>query len=126
MLKLSVSTESTVSSVSSVSSVSTELSVPTESSVSFGLLDTSVSSIKTLTGAEIAALAIGLSIFVIITGIFFGLFYSDNKNKVVSNKVFLLKKWMFIFGIVLLNAMGCVLVYYTRSLQVILYIIEVK
>jgi|UniRef100_A0A6C0AM23 cellulose synthase/poly-beta-1,6-N-acetylglucosamine synthase-like glycosyltransferase len=129
MLKLSVSTESTVSTessvptVSSVSSVSTELSVPTESSVSFGLLDTSVSSIKTLTGAEIAALAIGLSIFVIITGIFFGLFYSDNKNKVVSNKVFLLKKWMFIFGIVLLNAMGCVLVYYTRSLQVILYII---
>ena len=33
-----------------------------------------------VTGAEIAALAIGLSIFVIITGIFFGLFYSDNKN----------------------------------------------
>jgi chitin synthase len=124
----SVSTVSTVSTVSSVSSVSStsmssESSMSTESSVSFGSLETSVSSIKTLTGPEIAALAIGLSIFVIITGIFFGLFYSDNKNKVVSNKVFLFKKWLFIFGIVLLNAMGCVLVYYTRSLQVILYII---
>lgn len=121
----SVSTASTASTVSSVSStsVSSESSVSTESSVSFGSLETSVSSIKTLTGPEIAALAIGLSIFVIITGIFFGLFYSDNKNKVVSNKVFLFKKWLFIFGIVLLNAMGCVLVYYTKSLQVILYII---
>jgi len=120
----SVSSESSVSSAT-VSIMSIESSVSSETSVLNASLISSVSTESTLTGPEIAALVIGLVIFVIITGIFFGLFYSNEKNDLIKDKDFLFKKWMFIFGILVLNAMGCVLVYYTRSLQVILYIILV-
>lgn len=119
---------STVSSVSSVSStiietIQTGATVSSETIVP-GFLESTGSNTSGLTGPEIAALTIGLSIFVIVICIFAVLFYTD-KNSVENNKVFLFKKWMFIFGILVLNAMGCVLVYYTRSLQVILYIILV-
>lgn len=124
----SVSTESSVSSatVSIMSSESSVSIVSTESSESVfdASLESSVSSVSTLTGPEIAALVIGLVIFVIITGIFFG-FYLNEKNDFIKDKVFLFKKWMFIFGILSLNTLGCVLVYYTSSLRVILYIILV-
>lgn len=127
MLKLN----STISSVSETTVSTTTVFATTVSSlqdekVTPSILDLSLESdglnIQTLTGPEIAALSIGLSIFVIITGIFIVLFYSD-KNKLENNKVFLFKKFLFIFGILCLNAMGCLLVYYTKNLQVILYLI---
>lgn len=129
MLKLSTSsaiskstaTVSSVSSETSMSTVSNETILP---SVLNSSLESNGSNVQGLTGSEIAALVIGLSIFVIITGVFVAL-YSSEKNEFVKNKVFLFKKWLYIFGIVSLNAMGCVLVYYTKSLQVILYIILV-
>lgn len=103
--------------------VSTANTMPSEV-IQNASLESSESSVTMLTGSEIAALVIGLSIFVIITGIFLAL-YSGEKNEFVNDKVFVFKKWLFIFGILSLNAMGCVLVYYTKSLQVILYIILV-
>lgn len=133
MLKLHSSVSTVSSTVSSETTVSIVSSVPTVSSVSSETILPSVlnsslesdgSNVQGLTGPEIAALVIGLSIFVIITGIFLAL-YSTKNNEFVNNKVFLFKKWLFIFGIVALNGMGSVLVYYTRSLQVILYIILV-
>jgi hypothetical protein len=59
--------------------MSTESSVSSETSVLNASLISSVSTESTLTGPEIAALVIGLVIFVIITGIFLGCFIQMKK-----------------------------------------------
>jgi chitin synthase len=72
-----------------------------------------------LQNTEIAALTIGLSILAL--GVLsatlnkFSFFTDDNR--------FFLKKWLYIAMIALVNTAGCVLVYYTKNLQVIIYII---
>jgi chitin synthase len=74
---------------------------------------------------QIAALVIGLALFVIVLGIFLYLVRLSDLNTFTQNKVFHVKKWLLIVGLLVVNAAGCVLVYYTQSLQVILYIILV-
>jgi chitin synthase len=73
----------------------------------------------------IAALSIGLSIFVL-TGLLF--VYSGTYKQTeyfTSQTEFFLKKWGYIFTILAINTAGCVLVYYTRNIQVVIYIIIV-
>lgn len=82
----------------------------------------------TLETSQIIALVFGL--FILSTLLFLFLFYNvknqkNNNNSTINEKVYYLQKWLFICFIVLLNAAGCTLVYYTQNLQVILYIIIV-
>ena len=62
----------------------------------------------TLETSEIVALTLGLCIF----GVFLGsyLFYTVSN---ISKKYFYIKKWLLITFVLLLNADGCALVYYT-------------
>lgn len=73
--------------------------------------------------SEIAALSIGISI--VFATVFLFLLVGSYKDRVMftNQKVFFIKKWFYIIGIVLLNTGFCCLVYYTRNLQIILYII---
>ena len=72
---------------------------------------------------EIAAIAIGLSIFAITLSIGILSSLSTTISPFTTDNVFYLKKWAFIAFIFLINALGCILVYYTSNLQVIIYII---
>lgn len=78
-----------------------------------------------LDGPELAALLIGLTLVGITYGIFLFFLSSNRLMSFTESNVFHIKKWMLILGLLLVNAGGCVLVYYTKSLQVILYIILV-
>ena len=73
--------------------------------------------------SEIAALSIGTSI--ILTTLILFLLAGSYKDRLMftNKKEFFIKKWVYITGIVFLNAGFCCLVYYTQNLQVILYII---
>jgi len=73
---------------------------------------------------EIVALGIGLGIVVLISLISF---FIDLKNfeYVTTETLYYVKKWCMVLFILLLNAAGCALVYYTQNLQVILFIIVV-
>lgn len=73
--------------------------------------------------SEIAALSIGAS--VIFTTLILFLLAGSYKDRLMftNKKEFFIKKWVYITGIVFLNAGFCCLVYYTQNLQVILYII---
>jgi cellulose synthase/poly-beta-1,6-N-acetylglucosamine synthase-like glycosyltransferase len=72
--------------------------------------------------SAIVALVLGLSILGII-GIVIVFVNLNNFNNVTNETVFHVKKWCFIAIILLVNAGGCALVYYTQNLQVILFII---
>lgn len=71
---------------------------------------------------EISALTIGLvimgfvSLFVSILGYYGKDFFTKNRN-------FYIKKWMYILFVIAINTAGCVLIYYTQNLQVMIYII---
>lgn len=78
-----------------------------------------------LQGPEIAALVIGLTVTVIVSTTFLSLTLLNKSDTFTKDPIFHLKKWSLIISILLINAGGCVLVYYTRSLQVILWIILV-
>ena len=74
--------------------------------------------------SSIVALVFGLAIFTSLALV--GLFVQFKQQvNVTNNKVYHLKKWLLITFILLLNAAGGVLVYYTQNLQVILFIIVV-
>lgn len=72
---------------------------------------------------QIVALVIGLIIFSFILTI--GIIEETSNVHIIKNVVFNIKKWFLITAILLLNAGGCALVYYTQNLQVILFIIVV-
>lgn len=72
---------------------------------------------------QVAALSIGLCIL-FVTGVFVLLSgYYKNRTFFDSNTVFYMKKWTYIFFLVSLNVVGCVFVYYFKSLNVIVYVI---
>ena len=72
---------------------------------------------------QVAALSIGLSIL-FVTGVFVLLSgYYKNRTFFDSNTVFYVKKWTYILFLVSLNVVGCVFVYYFRSLNVLVYVI---
>lgn len=71
---------------------------------------------------DIFALAIGLvimglvSLVVSIIGYYGKDFFTKNRN-------FYIKKWLYILFVIGLNTAGCILVYYTQNLQVMIYVI---
>lgn len=72
--------------------------------------------------SAIVALAFGLSLVGLISLVV--LFVEMNHfNNVTKEGLFYVKKWCLITFILLVNAGGCALVYYTQNLQVILFII---
>jgi len=73
--------------------------------------------------SEIATLSIGLSIILVTIFLFLLVGSYKDRSMFTSQKIFFIKKWFYIIGIVLLNAGFCCLVYYTQNLQVMLYII---
>lgn len=79
-----------------------------------------------LTSSQIAALTIGLSLFTLISTLGVSYILSRHtKSPFTKETIFFTKKWFFISLVILVNALGCTLVFYTRNLQVILYIILV-
>jgi cellulose synthase/poly-beta-1,6-N-acetylglucosamine synthase-like glycosyltransferase len=72
--------------------------------------------------SAIVALALGVSLIGLIVLII--LFVEMNHfNNVTKESLFYVKKWCLIALVLLVNAGGCALVYYTQNLQVILFII---
>lgn len=72
---------------------------------------------------QVAALSIGLSIL-FVTGVFvLSSGYYKNRTFFDSDTVFYVKKWTYIFFLVSVNVVGCVFVYYFRSLNVLVYVI---
>jgi cellulose synthase/poly-beta-1,6-N-acetylglucosamine synthase-like glycosyltransferase len=78
-----------------------------------------------LTSDQVAAISIvsGM-IFVIVSFVLYSGYYK-NGEMYNNSSVFLVKKWLYIFEILALNIAGCVMVYYVRNLQVLLYIMIV-
>lgn len=79
-----------------------------------------------MNSSQIAAITIGLVLFSGISAL--GVYYilsKHTKSPFSNETIFFVKKWLYIFFVLLVNALGCTLVYYTRNLQVILYIILV-
>lgn len=76
-----------------------------------------------LTNDQIAAISIAGGIVLMTFSLFMYSGYYKNGSMYNTNVVFKLKKWSFITVILALNVLGCFLVYYTRSLQVLLYLI---
>lgn len=74
--------------------------------------------------SAIVALAFGLGIVGLIS-LIVGFVETRNFNNVTKETLFYIKKWCLIAFVMLVNAGGCVLVYYTQNLQVILFIIVV-
>lgn len=74
---------------------------------------------------QIAAISIGLGLFSVILGLFVYYSFIVKRRAFTDNTVFFIKKWSFIFCIMVSNIAGAVLVYYTTNLQVLLYIIVV-
>jgi chitin synthase len=74
---------------------------------------------------EIAALTIGLTIALTSTCLFLYAGLVKDRKMFTNQRLFFIKKWLYIFSIFSVNAAGCCLVYYTQNLQVILYIILV-
>ena len=76
-----------------------------------------------LTNSEIQVLSIGISIFIFAIVLILS---SNiiNKNYSYTNEYqFIVKKWLYILGVIVLNIGACAFVYYTNNLRVILYII---
>jgi chitin synthase len=73
---------------------------------------------------SIVALVYGLCIIGLIFLIFLQVL-GERKFNVTSQTTFYIKKWCLILSIILLNIGGCILVYYTQNLQVIIYIIVI-
>jgi cellulose synthase/poly-beta-1,6-N-acetylglucosamine synthase-like glycosyltransferase len=74
---------------------------------------------------QIAATTIGVSIVFLVGMFMLYIGYYKSSNVFTASTPFYVKKWLYVGTIICLNAAGCVLVYYTQSLQVILYIILV-
>lgn len=74
---------------------------------------------------EIAALTIGLTIAFATTCLFLYAGLVKDRKMFTNQRLFFIKKWLYIFSIFAVNAAGCCLVYYTQNLQVILYIVLV-
>lgn len=75
-------------------------------------------------GPTTAAVSIGSSIAGIILLVVMYSELTRNRTRLfTTNATFYLKKWAYVFGILTVNALGSALVYYTKRLQVILYII---
>ena len=74
---------------------------------------------------SVAALVIGLTIVVVTLGLFVLFGKVSHSLPFTDSTVFRMKKWLYIVFVVALNASGGVLVYYTRNLQVILYVVIV-
>jgi chitin synthase len=72
---------------------------------------------------SVAALVIGLTIVVVTLGLFVLFGKVNHSLPFTDSTKFVVKKWLYILFVVALNASGCVLVYYTRNLQVILFLI---
>lgn len=72
--------------------------------------------------SAIVALALGLSILGLI-GLVVLFVELNNFNNVTNETLFHVKKWYLIALVLLVNAGGCALVYYTQNLQVIIFII---
>jgi cellulose synthase/poly-beta-1,6-N-acetylglucosamine synthase-like glycosyltransferase len=75
--------------------------------------------------SEIAALTIGLTIAFATTCLFLYAGLVKDRKMFTNQRLFFIKKWLYIFSIFAVNAAGCCLVYYTQDVQVILYIILV-
>jgi len=76
-----------------------------------------------ISSSVIAATSIGLSIVVLTCLLFL---YSGtylNTNYFTSETTFFLKKWGYIMSLLVINVAGCVLVYYTQNIRVVLYLI---
>lgn len=74
---------------------------------------------------SLAALVIGLTIVVVTLGMFMLYGKVNNSLPFTHSTAFAIKKLLYIVFVVALNVAGCVLVYYTQNLQVILYVILV-
>lgn len=76
---------------------------------------------STLNSNQIAALTIGIGIAGIT--LLSGFFNSKSKEYFTNNSTFFIKKWIYITMILCVNVAGCVFVYYTQNLQIILFVI---
>ena len=76
---------------------------------------------STLNSNQIAALTIGVGIVGIT--LLSGFFNSKSKEYFTNNSTFFIKKWIYITMILCVNVAGCVFVYYTQNLQIILFVI---
>lgn len=74
---------------------------------------------------QIAATTIGVSIVFLACMFMLYIGYYKSSNVFTVSTPFYVKKWLYVGTIICLNAAGCALVYYTQSLQVIVYIILV-
>lgn len=75
-------------------------------------------------GPTTAAVSIGASIAgIMLLAVVYSELTRNRARVFTTNIVFYVKKWVYVTGIVLVNALGAALVYYTQRLQVILYII---
>jgi chitin synthase len=74
---------------------------------------------------EIAATTIGISIVFLVFMFMLYVGYFKSLNYFTITNRFYIKKWVYISFVAILNTAGCALVYYTQSLQVILYVILV-
>lgn len=75
---------------------------------------------------QIAATTIGVSIVFLACMFMLYIGYYKSSNVFTVSTPFYVKKWLYVGTIICLNAAGCALVYYTQSLQVIVYIILVS
>lgn len=74
---------------------------------------------------EIGALTIGLSIVFLVSLLTLLSGTIKSFNSFSDEWQFKAKKWVFIVGLILVNIAGCVMVYYTQNLQVLLYVVIV-
>lgn len=74
--------------------------------------------------SAIVAITFGLSIVTLMC-LIVSFVETQHFNNVTKDNIFYIKKWCLIVFILLINVGGCVLVYYTRNMQVILFIIVV-
>lgn len=71
----------------------------------------------------IVAIAVGCGI-VVFTSLLFALTNKfTNRTFYTTEKLFFVKKWLFIGLVMVLNIGGCVMVYYTKNLQVVIYVL---
>jgi chitin synthase len=76
-----------------------------------------------LTNDQVAAISITSGVLFVIASFVLYSGYYKNGEMYNSTTVFSIKKWLYILNIIILNVAGCVMVYYVRNLQVLLYII---
>jgi chitin synthase len=79
-----------------------------------------------MNSSQIAAISVGGVLLTVFLSLgLYSLVLNWNNSQFSNQSIFFIKKWLLVIFILLLNALGCALVYYTRNLQVILYVILV-